>query len=170
MQTNRGVFLTEIIVFLFLFSFFSLLVMQFIATSTTSLAKINKKSDQIATLTSAIDWLMRDIQNIDIFVSQIILENKMLKVFSALERITWKLYDAKLLRVSQRYDTKIKHWKKPYTCLVAKNVTCVTFSLLYNKKISENQNIIGIRCKLSGLITEQTKHIDQTIALRNRVL
>jgi len=169
MQAKKGVFLIEVLVFLLLFSFFSILIMKFIATSTITLTQINKKSDKIATLTSAMDWLMRDVHGIDPFMNQVsVKEEGALSIISATERITWKLKNDNLLRVLQRYDTKLNHWKKPYISQVAKNVSVFTVALIHSKGKEIKGSLKGIMCQCSGLIgDEKYHHLHQTIALRN---
>lgn len=170
MKTMKGFFLTEVLVFLFLFSFFSLVLMRFIATATTLLMNINKKSDEIATLASAFDWLMRDLHVFDTLSDTLTVEGeKMLKINSPAERITWKLHEGKLMRVLQRYDTALQRWKKTYSSCVADHIENISFEIVRNKKAKDK--IEGIICTIFTQNSEKKVcQLQQAIALRNRVI
>lgn len=167
MKIAKGMFLTEILIFLFLFSFFSLLFMKFIATTIATLAKISKKHDQIATITSALDWLIRDVESLDSLSDNILVKNgKKLKINYDSQRITWKLSQGKLLRVLQKYDDSLHTWKNPYFSLVAYPISDLSFEPIYNK-ISKNK-IQGFICTLSGQTVQNKKfELHQTLVLRN---
>jgi hypothetical protein len=169
MHNNRGIFLTEVIIFLFLFSFFSMIVMTFIARSITSTMRVNKKSDYIATTTTALDWIMRDVHRIDVITDTTTFNKQVpLLIQHKEEKISWKLQGTTLVRIMQRYDEKLQRWKKPYTSLVSSDVLMFVVTPLY-KQYGQHALLNGLTCAIEGVIEGEKYRMLQTIACRNVV-
>lgn len=168
MRARQGMFLIEVLITLMLFSFLSVLIMRFIATSTWTMLSMNKHNDQIVAVTSAVDWLMRDMESLT-SSEQLVKDGKNdLKIVQESERITWKLHTDRLLRISQSYDKQRGRWKKPYTCEVAGNIQEFVWHIIYKKDFENKQHLAGITCTISGYKDDKIPlRVTQVIALRN---
>jgi hypothetical protein len=164
-HAKPGVTLTELVVFLWIFALLAVAVVTFLARSSVLCVQFNKKSDQVAVVTSAGDWLARDLRGADPQRDTINVLDESLAMLNSQEKIRWKLKDGIVMRTVQRFDAAENGWKKPYTSHVAHDVTTLAF-----KQIVKDGHLKGIVCTMTYTLLAKEENIVYRCALRNGVV